>query len=848
MRKAFNLFLFFTFSTVVLVAQDFGETNSLGFRFNYSDPDKYEIAGISISGTKFLDPNAIISISGLRIGDVIKVPGDDISNAIKKLWDQGILGDVQIQITRIEGKKIYLNFELKERPRLSRFLFKGLKKSDEDDIKGKIRLIKGKVVTDALIKNTQNTIKKHFSEKGYQNAQVKVQQLKDTTYSNSVVLLITVAKNSKVKVRELIFEGNQAFDDDKLAKKMKKTKGRSPGKFWVSHKYNQKSYEEDKKKIIEFYNTQGYRDAKISLDSSWYFKSKKAKHKNKYLGLKLVIEEGRKYYFRSIQWTGNFVYSDNYLSSILNIKKGDVYDKDALDKKLNYNPNGQDISSLYLDDGYLFFTVDPVEVVVENDSIDIEMRIHEGTQATIDKITVSGNTKTNDHVVLREIRTIPGRKFSRSDLIRSQREIAQLGYFDPEKIDIQPIPNPQKGTVDINYNVTEKPSDQIQLSGGWGGFFGFVGTLGLVFNNFSLKNVKHFNKWDPLPAGDGQRLSVNFQANGPNFQSYSTSFTEPWLGGKKPHAFTVSLSRSVQRLGVGRLGFQSGFGSTGFLRLNSISVSLGKRLRWPDDYFTLSHSISYLIYELGNYNTGLLGVNNGIFNNFTIANTISRNSIDNPTYPRRGSSITLGITLTPPYSIFSKGRDFSKESNAEKYRWVEYHKWMFDYSLFTKLAGKLVLSTRAHFGYLGAYNSQLGPGPFERFVIGGSGLTGFNFLLGSDVIGLRGYQDRFLLNSGGNATGGVVYNKYVMELRYPISLNPMATLYGLVFAEGGNSFTAYKEYDPFSLYRVAGVGARIFMPAFGMIGLDYGLGFDEVPGSPNANNNRFTFTIGQQIR
>lgn len=848
MQIATRIFLIICISFIVGAAQDFDQNNALGFRFNYSDPDKYEIANITTSGTKFLDPNAIVSISGLKIGDVIKVPGDDISNAIKKLWDQGILGDIKIQITKIEGKKIYLNFELTERPRLSRFQFKGVKKSDEDDIKGKIRLIKGKVVTDALLKNTQNTIKKYYAEKGYQNALVKVQQIKDTTYSNSVVLVINITKNSKVKVRALMFEGNEAFDDKKLAKKMKKTKGRSPGKFWVSHKYNQKLYDEDKKKLIEFYNTQGYRDAKISIDSSWYFSAKKPKHKNKYLGLKLKIDEGRKYYFRNVNWTGNFVYSDNYLASVLNIKKGDVYDKDALDKKLNYNPNGQDISSLYLDDGYLFFTVDPVELVVDNDSIDIEMRIHEGTQATIDKINVSGNTKTNDHVVLREIRTIPGRKFSRSDLIRSQREIAQLGYFDPEKIDIQPVPNPQKGTVDINYNVTEKPSDQIQLSGGWGGFFGFVGTLGLVFNNFSLKNVKHFDKWDPLPAGDGQRLSVNFQANGPNFQSYSTSFTEPWLGGRKPHAFTVSFSRSVQRLGAGRLGFQSGFGSTGFLRLNSVSVSLGKRLRWPDDYFTLSHSVSYLIYELGNYNTGLLGVNNGIFNNFTVANTLSRNSIDNPTYPRRGSSITLGITLTPPYSIFNRSRDFAKETNAEKYKWVEYHKWMLDYSLFTKLAGNLVLSTRAHFGYLGAYNKQLGPGPFERFVIGGSGLTGFNFLLGSDVIGLRGYQDRFLLNSSGNTTGGVVYNKYVMELRYPISLNPMATLYGLIFAEGGNSFTAYKEYDPFSLYRVAGVGARIFMPAFGMIGLDYGLGFDEVPGAPSANNNRFTFTIGQQIR
>ncbi|MFQ3576926.1 MAG: outer membrane protein assembly factor BamA, partial [Cytophagales bacterium] len=669
---------------------DLFEINPFGFRFNYSNPDKYTIANIDVSGVVYLDPRSLVALTGLRVGDEIKIPGDDISNAIRKLWEQGILGDIQVLITNIEGNRVSLEFVLKERPRLSRFEFVGVKKGDQDDLKDKIKLIKGKIVTDAVLKNTQNAIKKYYQEKGFYNTTVKTIQKKDTTVSNSVVVTIEVVKNRKVKVREVKFEENNVFPDKILARKLKKTKGRAPGKFWVSHKFNKTSYEEDKKKLSDFYMSKGYRDFRIDSDSLYFLPAKKPKNNKRFLGIQLNLSEGKKYYFRNIYWTGNYVHNTAELSSILNIKKGDVYDKDLLDKKLNYNPNGLDISSLYMDNGYLFFQIEPIEVLVENDSIDLEMRIHEGEQATIDKVTISGNTKTNDHVVLREIRTIPGRKFSRSDLIRSQREIATLGYFDPEKIDIQPIPNPVKGTVDINYDVTEKPSDQIQLSGGWGGFFGFVGTLGVVFNNFSARSISNFKKWDPLPAGDGQRLSLSFQANGPSFQSYAFSFTEPWLGGRKPHSFTVSLNRSVQNFGAFNTFFRSA--NQGSLKLNNIAVTIGKRLRWPDDYFTMSHTFSYLLYELKDYRFGVSRsngvsqiVSDGFFNNFSVTNTIARNNIDNPTYPRRGSSISLSASLTPPYSLFQKNRDFDKETAAQRFKFVEYHKWMIDYSFFTKL-------------------------------------------------------------------------------------------------------------------------------------------------------------------
>ncbi len=850
--------------SVASLAQSDEFDNDFNFRFNYTEPGKYEIADITISGAKFVDPSAIISITGLKKGDIVKVPGDDIAKAIKNLWGQGILGDVEVKITKMEGNQIWLDLFLQERPRLSKFVIKGVKKADEDDLKEKIRLIKGKVLTDVLIKNTQNTVKKHFVEKGYLNTVVTIQRVKDTLFTNNVILTINVDRKRKVKIDHINFSGNEIFTSAQLKKKLKKTKEKSLVNTFSSTKYKKSDYEEDKKALITYYNTKGYRDAAIvhdsvypvqhavwTIDNTGYMSKKPTnKSSSSRVGIDIHISEGRKYYFRNITWVGNFIHDDKELSDILAIKKGDVYNTELLDSRLNYNPSGLDVSSLYLDDGYLFYNCDPVEIHVDGDSIDIEMRIHEGAQAIIDQVTVSGNTKTNDHVILREIRTIPGRKFSRSDLIRSQRELATLGYFDPEKIQINPIPNPANGTVDIEYNVTEKPSDQIQLSGGYGGFYGLTGTLGVVFNNFSLRNIPHFSKWDPLPSGDGQRLSVSLQSNGIPYQSYTFSFTEPWLGGTKPRSLTISANRSIQRT----TNYYTGQTFGGHLKLTSLSIGLGRRLKWPDDYFTLNNTLSFLNYNLASFSSGYIPVRDGVFNSFTLGTTLARNSIDNPTYPRRGSSLSLNLTLTPPYSVFMGKQDYKgmtdEQVYSKKFSLVEYYKTMFDCSFFTRIAGDLVLNTRAHFGFLGAYNPDLGIGPFERFVLGGSGLSGFNFLLGSDVIGLRGYQDNSIGRdpTGKDAQGGVAYDKIVFEMRYPITLNPMASIYVLGFAEGGNNVRSYTQYDPFKLYRSAGFGARIFMPAFGLIGVDYGWGFDEVPGIPGANRNRFTFSIGQQLR
>ncbi|MDX2190273.1 MAG: POTRA domain-containing protein [Bacteroidota bacterium] len=869
---------------------------------NYTNPKKYKIGGISVSGTQYLDPSAIIAITGFKVGDEIQIPGDVMTNALKKLWDQGILGDIQVRVSKIEGDQIFFDFFLKERPRLNKFVFFGVKKSEEEDLREKIKLIKGKVVTDVMIKNTQRKVKKFYSEKGYSNAKINILQAKDSNNisANSVTLRIVVAKGRKIRTNKVIFDGNTeykdeyqnrkqnfdsrfeefsqnlkylfkpkrtAFSDSKLRARFKNTRNFNLVLFRARKKFVREKYEEDKKKLIEYYQSKGYRDANIISDTVTADPFNK-----RFVNVKVKLEEGRKYYFRNINWTGNYIYTDKYLNDILGVKKGDIYNMALLEKRLNYNPTGADVSSLYLDDGYLFYSVEPNEVNIEGDSIDIEMKMYEGPQATINKITVNGNTKTNDRVILREIRTRPGQKFSRADLIRTQREISTLGFFDPEQISINPKPNPANGTVDIDYGVAEKPSDQLELSGGWGGFYGFIGTLGVSFNNFAARHVLNFKKWSPLPSGDGQKLSLRIQANGPSFQSYSASFSEPWLGGRKPTALTVSASYSVSRLG-GFLGVGGGFGFntqqiqnlTGRLAIFNTSISLGRRVQWPDDYFTLSHSLSYSNYNLENYN--FRGVPpNGSFNSIVVTNTLSRNSIDNPIYPSNGSSLTFSLFSTPPWSFFS-GVDYSKqtpEANLQQFKWIEYYKMNVDLAFYMNFGrksqvygsekkdflSKLVLVSRAHFGFIGKYNSKANYTPFERFNLGGNGLSGFNFLLGTDIIGLRGYQNNsigpsFFNPYNNQQSGGIVFNKFVMELRYPITTSQMATIYVLAFAEGGNSFGYYEQYNPFDIKKSAGLGARIFMPAFGLIGVDYGWPFDLAPYEAPQN---FTFTIGQQIR
>jgi outer membrane protein insertion porin family len=865
---------------------------------NYAAPQEFTIAGIEVTGLSLLDKSAMVSLTGLKIGDKIKIPGDGISGAIRKLWKHGLIGDATISVQKIEGDQVFLVIALTERPRLNDFYFTGISKGRQSSLKEDLKLIRGKIVNDATIRNTELSVKKHFVKKGFLNTIVKVYPESDTLTRGNVRLRIDVDLKSKVKINAIHIEGNHDVADGKLKKKLKKTHERPrfalhrallaeaftfrPSKIkpaldssrnlttldvkefinrhvklniFAGSKFIRSDFEEDKLMLIEYYNSQGYRDAEVLADTIVNFDKSN-------IDVKIKVYEGRKYYFRNITWVGNYVHSSNTLNKILDINKGDVYNNDLLTKKTTFNPKGADISGLYMDDGYLFFQVRPIEVAVVGDSIDVEMRIHEGDQATIDEVFISGNERTNDHVIRRELSTIPGQKFRRSDLIRTQQMLSQMGYFNPQKIEQDIRPNPADGTVDIEWKVEEQSNDQIELSGGWGGFYGFVGTVGLSFNNFSIRNVPHLKKWRPLPVGDGQRLSLRAQANGRSFQSYSLSFTEPWLGGRRPNSLTVSLNHSVSRLANARFEFTDNTS----LKQSGITLGFGRRLEWPDNYFSLTHSLSYLIYNYRNYFGGASSIlpAEGRTNEIMFNTTLSRNSIDNPMYPSAGSTISLAVNLTPPYSQW---RDKSYYENInQRYRWTELHKWMFDAKFYLKLIGSekpdgrsLVLETKAHMGFIGTYDRSLGPGPFQRFLVGGDGLAGgFNsFVLGQDIIGLRGYPNNSVTpplyslrgsQQSNGIEGGIVYNKFGMELRYPVTTGQSATIYGFLFTEAGNNWDNYRDFNPFNLYKSAGVGARIFMPAFGLIGLNWAYGFDRLPGAADISGSQFHFTIGQQIR
>jgi outer membrane protein insertion porin family len=871
---------------------------------NYTNPREYEIAEITVNGAETLNADALVSLSGLRVGDRIKIPGDAITNAVEKLWDQGIIGDAGIFVTNVEGDKIFLSIELSERPRLARFDIIGVNRTQEDDLEEQVKLFRGRVVTDALVKNTELSVKSYLVQKGYLDATVKVVPVDEPNLPNSVNLRVDVERGDKVRIDEIRFIGNTELADTRLQSKMRETKEKArvtlfedifrrlsrfrPSDvpeffsnrkdtessdikdYFTSHinlnifggsKYVKDNLDTDYAAVVAYYNSKGYRDAQITGDSLY------RSDKGNMVNLNIYVNEGQKYYFRDIAWVGNYVHSDSALSRILSIQEGDVYDMELINKRLNYNPSGADISSLYMDNGYLFFSVNPVEVSVDGDSIDVEMRIQEGPQATIRNVVVNGNERTKDHVILREVRTLPGAKFSREDVIRTQREILALGYFDQENLGINTVPNVADGTVDIEYTVAERPSDQIELSAGWGGrsnfggVGGFIGTLGLVFNNFSIQNLFNTDSWDPLPVGDGQTFAIRAQASGRRFQTYSLSFMEPWLGGKKPNSLSVSLSRSVQRFFGANTGEFFNFNAeTGSLRVNNITVGLGRRVKWPDDFFTVQNAIGFQNYQIetlldnngnpiGGISSGqIIGIENGSASAFTLNTTLARNSALNPIYPQGGSNLTLRVSLTPPYSFFND-RNYNTLDGEDRYQWIEYHKYMFDGETYTPITrdGKLVLNTKTNLGFVGSYGSGNPIGPFERFVMGGDGLSGQgNFLLGRDIIGLRGYQNNSITPAGRN--GGIVYNKFAMQLRYPVSLQPSATIYLQGFAEAGNNWGSYKDYNPFNLYRSAGIGARIFMPAFGLIGIDWAYGFDEVPGNPEANGPQFHFTIGQQLR
>ncbi len=801
---------------------------------DYDKPIEYEIGGITVSGVQFLDEGVLLTLTGLSVGDKIKVPGEKISQSIENLWKQGLLTDIKVRATKIKDNKIFLDFALQERPRLSKFSFEGIKKNEADKLREQLKLAKGKVLTENLIQSTKNQVEKYYVEKGYLFIKVAIITERDTTAPNSELMRISVSNKRRIKIHEITVTGNKEFSSQKIQHKMKGTKAKGFFKF-VTSKYNEESFAEDKQKIEEIYQSKGYRDARVVRDSVYPYDDKS-------INVDLWIEEGPKYYFRNITWVGNTKHSTALLSQILAINKGDVYNQKKLDEGLSLNQNGRDVSSLYMDDGYLFFQVNPVEVLVDGDSIDMEMRVYEGKQAIVNRITIKGNTKTNDKVIMREIRTQPGQLFSRQDIIRTQRELSQLGYFDQEKLAVNPKPNPADGTVDIEYVVEERPSDQLELSGGWGAGQ-VVGTLGLRFSNFSARNIFNKESYSPLPSGDGQQLSIRFQSNGLQYQSYNISFTEPWLGGKKANALTLSAYRSVQSNGV-----KKSSELRNDITITGVSVGLGRRLKWPDDFFSVYNEVALQHYDLNKYTTSFL-FSDGTSNNLSFQQTVSRNSVDGFIWIRTGSQVSFTAEATLPYSLMgnNKSIDYSNTPAQFKYKWIEYYKFKFNGSWFKGIGNKFVLNARTNFGFLGYYNEEIGSSPFERFYLGGDGLSGFS-LDGREIIGMRGYENNSLTpRSNSGYIGGTVYDKFTCELRFPVSLNPQATIYTLGFIEGGNNWLTFKEFNPFSMYRSAGCGFRIFLPMFGLLGLDWGYGFDEVKNLPGVNGSHFHFTIGQQF-
>lgn len=803
---------------------------------DYLSPKKYRIVGVKVDGAPGIDPNTIILLSGLSKGDEITVPGDDISGAIKKLWDQDIFSDVEILQEKVIRNDIWLIIKVKQFPKLSDWSWNNtVSKSEGEDLEEMMNVYPSKIVTENLKANIRKRVRNYFRDKGFRNTSVRIETPIDTTKNNFVYLSFFVDKGEKIKINDIIFHGNEALSDGKLRRAMRETKIKRWYRIFKKSKLLSSTYKEDKQAIIALYNQMGMRDARITRDTIYQYDDKT-------VNIEIWLEEGNKYYFRNFDWIGNTKYSSGFLDTLLGINKGDVFNKSLLESRLYMDPAGRDITSQYMNKGYLFFQLNPVEKYVEGDSIDYDIMINEGKEAYIKDVRVFGNTKTNDHVIYREIRTRPGDLFNRNDIIRTQQELNNTGYFNPEAFNVNPIPDPVNGTVDIDYTVEEKPSDQIELSGGWGAGR-IVGTLGLVFNNFSVRNMFKKGAWRPLPSGDGQRLSIRAQSNGSFWQSYNFSFTEPWLGGKKPNAFSVSAYHSIQSNGVGRNepGRQQ-------LSITGLSVSLGRRNKWPDDYFINSMEIGYQRFNVKDWGS-IFVLDSGKADAYYFQFKIQRNSIDKPLYPTRGSKINFSGKLTPPWSWFDGVDDYSELSAQDRYKRIEYNKWKFTASWFNSLnhhKNKLVLNARIGFGFLHYYTEALGAAPFERFYLGGSGLTGFN-IDGREIIALRGYDDQAVSPQ----QGGVLISKYTMELRYPLSLNPQATVYILGFAEAGNTWNNFKEFNPFAVKRSAGVGVRIFLPMFGLMGLDYGWGFDrldqgaagfQIPGS-----GQFHFTIGMNL-
>jgi outer membrane protein insertion porin family len=852
---------------------------------------EYILADVEVTGKLNYNEQTVVTFTGLEKGQKIVVPGEDISNAIKKLWKLGLFSDVNFYVNEIKGDSIYLELNINELPKLSDIKINGIKKGKAEDLIKEIDLKKGKIVNENLITTTKNYIENKYKKDGYYNSKVFINTIEDST-STEVKMVVNIDKGSKVKVSSITFNGNNEFSDRKLRKAFKNTKQKNPIRIFKASKYIKDKYQEDLTKVVDKYKENGFRDARITSDTVTY-----NKEKNK-IAIKVNLEEGKKYYFGNIRYLGNSVYTDSQLSRVLGIQKGDIYNGVLLQKRIadQTKPDGEDITNLYQNSGYLFSSINAVEVKTYNDTIDFEIRVTEGPVAYFNKITVVGNDKTNDRVIYREIKTRPGQKYSKDLLMRSIRELGQLGFFDPEAIkpDFKNV-DPQEGTVDIEYSLVEKGSSQIELQGGYGGG-GFIGTLGLSFNNFSARNIFKKDAYKPLPMGDGQRMALRLQGS-QFFQTYSLSFSEPWLGGKKPVNFSASISQSKQFLFDFRTRDVNRDQS---FNITSLNVGIAKRLKVPDDYFVLSQNLTFQYYDLNNYNTGLFTFGNGSSRNMAYTVGLTRNSKGlNPIYPTYGSEFSVSGRFTLPYSLFN-GIDYGNLQNLEAYKykyngdpysyvengvtvivqpgdyletipnqqnpnprkvdnfqdaaadqskidqkrfnWLEYYKIKFKGDWYTRIYDKLVLRTLGEFGFMGAYNSDRGLVPFERFYLGGDGLANFA-LDGREVIQLRGYPN----NSLSSVDGGTIYNKFSLELRYPITLKQAATIYGLTFLEGGTAFDDFKNYNPFAIQRSAGFGLRVFMPAFGLLGIDFAHGFDNIPGTNQKSGWQTHFIIGQQF-
>ena len=827
----------------------------------------YEIAGITVTGADSYEDFVLIGFSGLAVGDKVEIPGDQITKSLKRFWKQGLFSDVKIKASKIEGNKIWLEIALKQRPRISEIAYNGLRKSELDDVQVKVGIQKGGQMTPDLEDRAHKIICKYLEEKGYHDATVTVLQFEDKDHPGYVKVAVNVDKKIKTKVGHIYITGNEALTDVKINKAMKKTNDNHIVNLFQTKKFVAKEFENDKKSIIEKYNEIGYRDAIITADSVV-----RSKEDSTRVDVYMTIDEGKKYFFGNIDWVGNTVYPYEYLNAILGIKKGDTYNLKELNKRLNEDDDA--VSKLYTDQGYLFFNVDPVEVRIDGDSIDFEMRMYEGKPATINAVNIVGNTRVYEHVVRRELYTKPGQLYSQPDIMRSLRELAQMGHFDQEKLvpDIQP--NVEDGTVDITYQLETKSSDQIEFSLGWGAT-GLVGSLGLKFTNFAIQNLFNPKSYRIVPQGEGQTFSINARTNGVYYTSASISFLEPWLGGKRPNSLSASIFfasqtgysdryyQAYQNLYNTYYNYYSYAGNSDYLqqlqeseaepnkylRTLGVSVGYGKRLSWPDDYFSFYGELSYQLYMLKDWPYMVLS--DGTSHNFAINLQLSRSSIDNPIYTRRGSQFTLGVKITPPYSLIKGVTEAQavQMTAAEKYNMLEYHKWRFSGKVFTPLTpdSKLVLMTRADFGFLGHYNSNI-KSPFESFYMGGDGMSGYSSY-STEYISMRGYQSGSLTPYDA-ATGrnmGYVYNKFTMELRYPISLEQNATIWALAFVEAGNCFADIKDYNPFKLKRSAGVGVRIFLPMFGLMGIDWGWGFDPINGSNQYGGSQFHFVLGQEL-